>query len=342
MRLKLLYRFLIKQCRGTLLTGGCLASILFSCKESEKDIVPEYTIIVSETGKKTEPVDELILPADGGKDTLYVFAPSEISVKINESVEWVKVIDWQYDQSKKATMVILEVEAMLEDLTRRIGELDVISEKKYSRRFFTLIQGYKPHFSDDFSWLHYGQGNPLRLDEGVLIDEWNPAQKEHGWLSDAGPNGDKAYVYGKDGYIQLGSDEGGGSLSTPILTGVQNDSLMELTFNAVGFVGSDGSPDQNDLTVVLHGGVFDDGSYEKVVKVNPIDPESALIETKMWENTAFRFVVKKPENDRYATTIQITFVGGDRVAFASNRVFLDNVRMFSKEPYQAEPNEDNK
>ena len=333
-------KFFLRNHYGSLLfLAGCALGLLQACQDSDPDIVPEYRITVSETGNRDQPVDELELSADGGKDTLFVFASTEVSVHINESVEWLTVVDQHYDENRKATVVIIEAEKMLDDLTQRLGEVDVISEEAYGRRFIVVRQGYKAHFSGDFSWLHYGHGNPLQLDEGVLMDDWNPTQKEYGWLSGMPEGSEKAVIYGKDGYLQLGSDQAGGTLSTPILSGLQNDSLMELTFNAVGFKSMDSGADQSNLTLHISGGTFEDGKTEKVIQVGFIDPESALVATHMWENTAYQFVLRKPADDPYSTTVQVTFIGGTKTPAAHNRIFLDNVRVFFKAPYSVVPEE---
>lgn len=318
----------------------CAGLLLASCNKSGDEPGPGTGIIVSETGSIEEPIDKLDLPAEGGKDTIYVYSNTQTEVKVNESVDWVKIISQQYNERSRSTTVVLQADDVGEDLAQRIGELDISNQSMYSRKFLTLTQGYKTHFSDDFSWLHYGQGNPLDLDEGVLIGNWNLAQKNYGWISDTLEGKDNAYVYGKAGYVQLGNDTAGANLLTPVQTGVQNDSLIVVTFNAVAFVSAGGQKDGNSLTVKVIGGTFGDGKDTKTIELNYIDYTSALIETNMWDDSWYNLVVHKLPADPYSTTLQVEFIGGDGEAAPSNRVFLDNVRIFSRQQYAPQQNDD--
>lgn len=310
--------------------------ICASCDKSHDSFNLGNAILVSETGDINEPIDELELSADGTSDTIYVFSNSEISVSVNGARDWVKIIKEEYKQDLKATMVVLAGDTLENDLSKRIGELDISNETMYSRKFLKLVQGYDVHFTENFSWLHYGHGNPLYLDEGVLINDWNPSQKEYGWISDTLQGESTAYLYGKDGYVQLGSDAVGANLSTPIVSGVQGDSLLILTFDAVAFVSEEGVKDDNKLTIEIEGGEFEDGGNQKVIDLSYIDNESALVTTKMWENAFYKFVLAKHQNNPYSTTIQIRFINGDKIASAENRIFLDNIRLFSKAQYHVD------
>ncbi|MFR9261471.1 MAG: hypothetical protein ACLVL2_11855 [Bacteroides cellulosilyticus] len=53
-----------------------------------------------------------------------------------------------------------------------------------------------------------------------LIGDWTEAQKEYQWSSTIAKEEDKAYCYGKFGFIRLGDQGHGADLITPYITDI--------------------------------------------------------------------------------------------------------------------------
>lgn len=318
--------------------GLSVAFACMACEKSEDANDNGTAINVSENGLSEEFIDALELSVDGGKDTIYVFSPSDIQMIIQPSeVEgWVKVVDETYLSDIQATRVILEAEPLEGDLARREGILNIGSQEPYSRKFLKLVQGYGARYTNDFSWLRYGNGNPLQQSNGVRIAQWNPAQLEQGWTSTVMEGQTVAFLYGKNDYVQIGAEEVGANLLSPMISSVERDSLMVLTFNAVAFVSEEGIPDNNKLTIKLTGGEFEGGEISQVLELSHFDKESALLTSKMWEDTWFALEIYKPQANPFSSVVQIEFISGDGTAAQKNRVFLDNVNLYVKAQFEDE------
>lgn len=321
----------------------CLLSIgvvvfFLACKKEVKVLedgifVTKEKVGFLESQEELYKIDELSLSTDGEKDTIYIFSQSAVKVYLNEATDWVEIIHTEYLESIQGLMVVLRAEALSEDFSERIGELVIDSDRKYFRRFFKVAQGYRVRYSEDFSWLFYGGGDPLKVEEGILLGDWAPAQKDKGWTAVSAGGDSEAFVIGKRGYVQIGIAERGASLISPKIIGVQNDSIALLSFDAVSFVNKDGALDGNKLTLKLSDAVFEDGSNEKVLDLGYIDHLSALLNIKMWENNTHALRVFKPNNEDVFPSIQVAFVSGDKIEEEKNRVFLRNVNLFSVSRY---------
>lgn len=321
----------------TSMIGLSVALVCMACEKSEDARAVESGIQVSETGHVDEWIDALDLSVEGGKDTIYVFSSSDIQMTIQPLMneEWVKVSEERYMPDLQATRVILEVEPLEDDLNLRVSTLNIGNQEPYSRKFLKMTQGYGARYTNDFSWLRYGNGNPYQA-SGVLIAQWNPTQQQEGWSSTVIEGQTQAFVYGKNDYVQIGSEAIGANLLSPIISGVERDSLLVLTFNAVGFVSESGEPDGNKLTIKLTGGEFEDGEVSRLLDIPHFDKESALLTSKMWENTWFKLDVRKPQSNPTSSTIQIEFINGAGTRAAKNRVFLDNVKLYTQAQFQQE------
>lgn len=283
-----------------------------------------------------EPITVWDLDVNGGLDTLYVFSASEINVQVEGIDGWLNIVGQQFIPNMGATRLVVESEAMEEDFLQRSGILNISNSDLYSRFFLKVTQGYRTRFADDFTWLRYGSANPLESATAVLYEGWNPTQIAMGWTTTADPQQDRAYVYGKNGYVQLGTADFGASLASPIIPEIQQDSILMLAFNAVSYVSPEGQRDQNKLTVSLIGGEFDDGTSQRVIELGHYDKSSPLINTKMWDNTLYNFVVHKPALSPHASTIQVIFNTGENATEPSNRLFIDNVRIYRVSQFEPE------
>lgn len=314
------------------LAGAIAAS---SCEKDAEDIDKQITVSLPEDIE--EPISVWDLDVKGGRDTVYVFTNSEIAVQLEGIDGWLSVVGQEYVPNMQATRLIVESEPMEEDFLQRSGILNISTQEQYSRFFLKVTQGYLTRFADDFAWLRYGNGNPLDLTSGVLFEGWNPTQIATGWTAPIAEGQERAYVYGKNGYIQLGAEEHGAAFASPIVPEIQRDSILMLSFNGVAYTSSTGQADANKLTVSLVGGEFEDGASQKVIELGYYDKGSPLINTKMWDNSLYNFVVHKPALNPNASTIQVKFSTGEQIAEPENRVFIDNVRIYRVSQFEPEP-----
>src|SRR5690606_6574249 len=191
-------------------------------------------------------------------------------------------------------------------------------------------------FSEDFSWLRYENGNTLDIKVSVLYDEWNTTQIAAVWTATMDIGQDRANVYGIYGYVKPATETHGAVFVSPMIPEIQRDSVLMLAFNAVDYLSSTGEQDANELRIRLTGGEFEDGATEKVIDLGFYDKSSPLIQTKMWENTQYNFLLHKPAQNPEASTIQVEFITGEELASPRNRLFIDNVRIYTVSQFEPE------
>lgn len=303
-----------------------------SCSKEDGKGAMVDGIMVSETENFEEKAGQLIWKAEGGLDTLYVASNSalQLSFETNEVNNWVKVEKVEAIAGTNKSRVVLDVSPMEKSYKKRIGVLNINNGDAYSGVFIRLNQGYNTRIEESFAWLKFGAGSPLDLSKAVSMAQWSATQKQVGWTS---PNATSAL--GMNGYLLLGTADQGGSLYSPIFPGLEKDSLLLLTFDAIGYVSKDGVKDRDKLTVQLNGAEFEDGKTSKMVTLSHYDYESALLLSNMWERGRFSFVVKKPSLAPAASTIQLQFQTGDHQEDATNRVFIDNINLYITDQYKA-------
>lgn len=298
---------------------------LSSCDKDNKEAGLIAGIQVSETESFEEKAGEMIWKADGGLDTLYVTSNSalRVSFETNEVNNWVRVDKIEAIEGTNKSRVILDVLPMDKTYKKRVGVLNINNSDAYSGVFIRLNQGYNTRIEENFTWLKYGIGSPLDLSKAIAMTQWTTAQKQIGWTST-----NTGSALGMNGYMLLGTSAKGGDLSSPIFSGLEKDSLLLLTFDAIGYTAKDGQKDANKLTVSLVGAEFADGKSSKLISLDYYDYQSALLTTNMWDKAHFSFVVKKPSLNPAASTIQLQFMTGDHDSNAANRVFVDNINLY--------------
>lgn len=333
--LSLLFRSLYR-------TGGALycltigIALLVSC--SKEDALSERSdfFTVTDSIAKEEPIRVFETHLEGGKDTLYVYSnlgleDFEVFFQTDDQEDdWITMDRSEYLEKEKAIRLILNVSPLKETYARRTGTLSFSNKEKFLGQFVQITQGYLARFSTDFSWLKYGVVNPLDGSRETLISNWSAAQNGYGWTSTIAEGTAKAYCFGRNGHVKLGTETAGADLITPMFGELGSDSIMLLTFNAVAFVNSSGVKDHNRLTVMLlNGGEFESGGTTATVDLNYYDYASSLLDTRFWDNSLHALYIKKPELNPKSSTMQIRFVTGDGLSATNNRVFIDNVNLFT-------------
>jgi hypothetical protein len=303
-----------------------------SCSKDESLAGRTDYIIVSESEDKNTVVTKVEMPIEGGTDTLFVFANSDFETffQTNNEQEWVSVESSEYLERIKATRLILKIEPLTGNFKKRSGVLNLANKNKILGQFIKVDQGYTSRLSEDFLWLKYGNGSPFNESTDVLIDKWSAAQKANQWTSTIPAGIASAQLSGKNGYVKLGSTTTGADLISPNISGLEKDSVLLLTFNAVAFTSLSGEADENKLTIkILNGGEFDSGSNVVELNLGYYDPQSSLITTNMWNNSFHSFQINKPKLSPNTSTMQIQFLTGDDLHTSKNRIFLDNISLYS-------------
>lgn len=308
-----------------------------SCNKGEDGGILVEGITVSETESFNENVAQLSWEAEGGKDTLYVASNSAIklSFETNEVSDWVKAEKIERIEGTDKSRIVLNILPMEGTYKKRIGVLNLSNASAYAGTFIRLSQGYNTRIEENFVWLKYGTGSPLDLTQAMPIGQWSTAQKQYGWNSTS-----TTTSFGMNGYIMLGTESQGALFSSPIVPGLEKDSLLLLTFDAVGYVSKEGQKDNNKLTIKLTGGEFEDGKTSKTIVLGYYDYQSALLMSNMWDKGRFSLLVKKPSLHPTTSTIQLHFLTGEHQEDGRNRVFIDNINLYILDQFK--PDEKNK
>ncbi|WP_160068691.1 hypothetical protein [Sphingobacterium bovisgrunnientis] len=328
-----MFRNLIKYKIVYFLTIGITA--LYSCDKQEESRQLS-SFVISESIHLEDKIDS-IYPAsiEGGKDTLYIHTTKDfkVSSETNSLEKWV-TIDKVEKLDNNISQVIIDIKPLLETFEKRSNVLSFITED-LDGGFVSMSQGYIRRFNDNFNWLRYGVLNPLDEGREVLLENWTSTQKSNGWTSTIGEKESSAHVYGRFEYVKMGSVSYGADLISRNIGGIERDSILVLTFNALAYSPLFADRDGNKLTLELQNGcTFLDNSTIKTIELNYFDSQSALIEKNLWNNSFHSFYLKKPDNNTVISTIKIKFLTGSDISTASNRVILDNFNIYSVLEYK--------
>lgn len=280
-----------------------------------------------------EPVTELSVPCRGGEVDLYVKADEDFSIIWQDSntSPWIKCTGKETDG--EWTTVHLKVSAISSTgyYTRRTGTLTLNVPDKYLGTFITVNQGLVARMSQNFSFLKYGSASPLSTAGEMQFQKWTGTSQK--WESTIFEEGKLQACYGKYGWLYIGDENGNqADLITPYTNALRADSLLMVSFKAIGYSSETGVKDIAKLTVeVVGGGVIQDFAEEGRTSIDidlknfsVDDPEN--LTTSMWEVSVSSynvFIISKDKNPVTADT-QIRFYVPDGGGKA-NRVALDNI-----------------
>lgn len=318
-----------------------LLAFLTGCQEKDPnrvrdDFIAVYTSLDDLHNEDVVPVESFFVPSTGGFTTVYVKSNVDFSVQWqNSSAEpWGKVvscdkIEEQVFAIKLKTLPRSKTSAYY---TKRTATLMLSAEDIDFGAYLTVYQGLIARQGSDFSWLQYGTDNPLAMD-GTLMDDWKEVDTDQGYLSTPIDGESHAYVFGKNGYLQLGDDMGhGADIITPFSAGdIRNDSLLVLTLRAVAFADADGIKDNNKMTVeVLGGGVIRDFADEGTTKIEFELPyyDVTSVEndaSSMWKDSELLIGIASTKKNPITADTRIRITAGELGPGDNNRIFIDNV-----------------
>lgn len=315
--------------------------VLPSCDKDDpnaerKESIEVYKSLEALNDPETDPGLTFAAPVTGGDFTLYVKSNVEFSAEWQDSYSspWCKINSCESagDGIWTISMTVKPRSQTSAYYTKRTGMLMLKSPELYFGSYITVHQGLYTRFSSDFSWMKYGSDSPDKLD-GTLMDSWSATIKGYGYSSTVINGEDKAYVYGKNGYIMLGDDEGhGADFFTPYVDNLRNDSLLVVSFRAVAYVSKYGIKDNNKFTVEVTGGgeirdFADEGVTSMEIEVPYYDVNDEDYPTSMWDGeTEFLIGVISTDRNPITANTRIRFLAGELGQMeTNNRIFIDNM-----------------
>lgn len=325
-----------------LLLAGMAAA---SCrKDADPNADRTDYIDVYASPEDEEPLNAGSVSVQGGTSVVYVRTNLDLKVQWQDdgTSPWVKVAGYE-NVSGDLYKVTLDVSPRYSYpyYTRRTGTLMLSSPGNNFGKFLPVHQGIVARIASDMSWSKYGSNNPLKLD-GAIAGTWNQTDKNRHWDTTVLPGQTEAYLYGKNGYLQLGDDAGhGADLYTPFMDAslAVKDSLYVLSFRAVAFNDKKGNKDNNKLTVEIVGGgaLRDDPSKTRFeVEVPYFDPLADNLAESMWDNAYFLVGYIRTETNPFTPDTRIRFSVGNQNGGTGTpgRIFIDNIyiRHFTLDP----------
>lgn len=218
------------------LAGPILLLMQAACTKKDPNAPREEYIRVYDSPACEVPVSSTSIGVKGGTATLYIKSSVPFTAKWQDGQvpAWADVTApqpvsddvWKID----ITADRISDEAVYE---RRSGVLMLMAPDIYLGNFFVVNQGLTARIACDFSWLN-GSAKPNETINDVLMENWSNAWKNRGFSSTVIEGQESAWVYSKNGYIKLGSNDFmGADLLTPHTGSFQYDSLLVVSFKAV-------------------------------------------------------------------------------------------------------------
>lgn len=322
-----------------LITNACVLVSLTGCQKEglnrpRGEFIDVYASLEDLNAEK-QPIKSLFVPVAGGLTKVYVKSNVTFNTQWQNStsIPWGKVVtcDKIDEQVYSITLKVLPRSKTSAYYTKRTAMLMLGAKELDFNCFITVYQGLTARLGTDFSWLKYGTDNPLSMD-GTPIDEWKDVDIEKGYESTVMEDDGYIYAYGKNGYIQLGDDNGHiADIITPFAVGdIRNDSLLVLTLNAVAFSSPEGNKDINRLKIeVLDGGVIRDYAEEgkTFIEFNAEYYDAATVSgnaSAMWDKSELLIGIASTSKNPITANTRIRITALDQSG-NNSRIFIDNI-----------------
>ncbi len=315
-----------------------LAVSSISCQKDKGYSRKEYILVSDSLDAVVRQTQaRILLPLEGSAKNepkiLYVWSNVDYEISFQTDDEdhedWIKVIERRHNANMGVDELLLEVEPMEDSYLQRTGILSLKRPDIFLNNFVKVVQGYPSRIGTKFDWLEYGSNNPLTGLPGKLISEWSDEEKESGWTSTKFPGNDVAYCYGRDGFIQLGDENGHeADLISPYNIYLKRDTLLMAAFNAVAYK-SAVEADAAKLTIeVTGGGEFMDGTKTKTVTVKHMDPEAEDIPVSMWDGTYKGYYIISTKDNPITSDTHVRLFAEKQLE-GNNRIFIDNFNIMT-------------
>ncbi|MBR6933345.1 MAG: hypothetical protein IKH49_08595 [Bacteroidales bacterium] len=321
------------------LLAGAAAMLVFpflsSCRHDDPNAERPEFVEVYEHPDSLTPLSAASVSVRKGEATFYVKTNVEVTPRWQdaETKPWASVTRFEKIKDDLYELQLTYAKRYnIPYYTRRSGTLMLTAPDLSLGSYLPVYQGLTARLSSDMSWSKYGSSDPRKLD-GKISSEWSATDKNRGWESTVIDGREEAYLYGKNGYLMLGSGDGyGADLFTPYVDDLHRDTLIVLSFRAVAYTDLDGNKDANKLTVeVVGGGVIRDFEAQGTTKIEfeapYYDLNSEKFPSDMWDEGQFLVGIVGTDTNPLTSNTRIRFTAGSLspVPGKPNRIFLDNV-----------------
>lgn len=311
-----------------------LISVLMGCNK-ETPLRNESIFVFDQSKPETE-IELLDVNYQGTKGAICIKSNVDYDVEFqqdvhNHDLDWITFSPKRYDEALGCDIIEYEAKPMEKSLQRLNGILNITSKENFYGKFIVVRQGFNARYGTDFSFLKFGSKDPLVSGNERAFEFWYDEQKENNpFETTVIPGQPSSHFYGRNGYVQLGNDEGyGAQVTIPYVKEIRRDSAVVVAFNALAM------PEDNaEITLeILGGGVFDGTKDTKRVFKAPgfsTDTES------IWDNSLKSWVISSLPENKITTETRIRITAGKLEKMdKNNRILLDNIYVFSlpKEAY---------
>ena len=295
----------------------------------EDPLRSESIFIISEEDPEEE-MEVLDIHYKGEKGSIYVRANVDYTVTFQQDVhnydkDWVKFGEKRYDAAKDCDVIDFEAKPMEKSLKRLSGVLNLSCPGESYGKFLVIRQGYVARYGTDFNFLKYGSKDPLVPGNERAFEFWHDDQKEQNpFETTVIPGQPNSHLYGRNGYIQLGNDQGyGADVTIPYVKNIRRDSAIVVSLNALAMPG-----DNDEVTLeILGGGVFDGTEQTTTTfKASQFNNESGSI----WDGSLKSWVISSLDLNPITTDTRIRLTAGKIGKMENNhRILIDNINVFS-------------
>lgn len=323
--------------------------LLWGCEKDRGDALRGEQISVYLQKDDPAPVTSLSVPSTGGEFELHVKSNVEFSAfwQDSKTTPWLSIKEITADGPEWKT-IRLSVQPISTTCyyTRRSGVLTLNLPQQYYGSFINIHQGLTARLSSDFSWLKYGSADPFNTASETNIAKWTGSSLV--WESTLYNGAETAACTGKYGWLYIGDENGTkADLITPYANDIQKDSLLMVSFRAIGYTAEDGTKDVAKLKIdILGGGVIQDYAEEGRTSIE-LDLDNFSVESpdsvslKMWDvkSCAYNIFLVSTKNNPLSGETRVRFTTPDGNG-KPNRIALDNIYIRRYDPTEDVRDED--
>lgn len=266
----------------------------------------------------------------GTKGRIYIKSNVDYTVTFlqdvhNHEKDWITFSEKKHDNVKGCDFIDFVAKPMDKALTRLSGILNLSASEHYYGKFIVIRQGFNARYNNDFSFLKYGSKDPMIPGNEKAFEYWNDSQKEENPFETNIIEGEEhSHFYGRNGYIQLGNENGmGADVTIPYVKDIRRDTAIIVSMNALAMPG-----DNKNVTIeIIGGGVFDGTeSTIKTFEASDFNTESDNI----WDGSLKSWVISSLDINPITLNTRIKITAGELGKMGkNNRILIDNINVFS-------------
>lgn len=257
-------------------------------------------------------------------------AENNFSIDVKANVNWIYTItdgSWLSEVALTESEITLLAEKNKGEVRSATVTISSLEHPSLTKEVVITQSPGDVILEENFDWLNYGSTIFYTTGGETRMDSWTTDEMAKGWNSTENEfSSNQKVVYARTGFLKLGKTGYGGDLISPLLTALDEETNLRVTFKAVPYKTKGGTEDDNLLKVSVVGpGTTSVSSF--TVDNWPdyaVDPDC----TAIWQDEAsnYEFVITGATSET-----QIKFLGGDYylvgVGKGKNRIFLDDIKV---------------